>query len=99
MTLSTARTAPPSGAVATHDPAVFADVVSSTFVPLGIERDRRTPFAARVRSVVGSSVAITEIHATPHRVIRVPRLDDHGEAAYKLSLVTAGRSLVAQDGL
>ncbi|WP_375405421.1 helix-turn-helix domain-containing protein [uncultured Amnibacterium sp.] len=82
----------------TRDPAVFADVVSSAFVPLAVERDRRAPFAARVRSVVSASVAITDIQATAHRVVRVPRSDDSSDAAYKLSLVTAGRSIVAQDG-
>lgn len=98
MTLSTAPTALPTGAITTRDLAVFADVVSSTFVPLAIERPRPAPFAARVHPVIGSSVAVTEIQASPHRVVRAPRFDEPAEAAYKLSLVTAGRSIVAQDG-
>ena len=80
----------------------FRGMVSNSFVPLEItrERDRRgMPFSARMDSLDADGIAFTEISALPHTVERTTAaIADGGAGFYKVSLMLTGSGHLVQDG-
>jgi AraC-like DNA-binding protein len=80
----------------------WREVVADTFVPLRCEHrtdlDARA-FNGQLRSLRLDDLQITEVAATPHIVVRSPKLISKSiEEFYKISLQLAGVSVLTQDG-
>ncbi|MBF4616010.1 helix-turn-helix domain-containing protein [Curtobacterium sp. VKM Ac-1376] len=78
---------------------MFAQAVTAAFVPLRVERPQHGAFWGRLRSGRAADLSVTEVVAQPHRVVREPEgVPNEVDGSYKLSLLLAGRAIIAQDG-
>ncbi|GAA1580681.1 helix-turn-helix domain-containing protein [Leucobacter aridicollis] len=91
-----------SGHTVVESLGAFRGMVSSSFVPLEItrERERRgAPFSASMASIDTDGIAFTEIAARPHVVHRTTAsIADGGSGFYKVSLMLSGCGHLVQDG-
>jgi AraC-like DNA-binding protein len=80
----------------------WREVVADTFVPLRCDRRADldvSMFNGQLRSLCLDGLQITEVTATPHVVVRSPKLISKSkEEFYKVSLQLAGNSVLTQDG-
>lgn len=74
-------------------------LVSDSFVPLDAERLRRGSFAGNLAGRHVQELAIMQVSAGPHAVLRTPELIGRaGAGYYKLNLQVSGHGLLVQDG-
>ncbi|GII64708.1 AraC family transcriptional regulator [Sphaerisporangium krabiense] len=77
----------------------WQNLVSRSFVSLGVTRDGSRQFRGRIRRRVLSDVSLCEIAASSHTVRRTSTLISRDAAAFfKLSLQLSGTGLLIQDG-
>lgn len=73
-------------------------IVSESFVPLDVTTDRPDRFHGGIRSRVIDEVALCEVSASSHNVLRTPALiASNDRKFFKLSLQLAGTGLLIQD--
>ena len=91
-----------SGLTVLESLGAFRGMVSSSFVPLEVtrERERRgAPFSASMESLDTDGIAFTEIAALPHIVERTAAsIADGGSGFYKVSLMLSGSGHLVQEG-
>ncbi|WP_066939894.1 helix-turn-helix domain-containing protein [Microtetraspora fusca] len=77
----------------------WQDLVSRSFVSLGVTRDGSRRFRGGIRRRVLTDVSLCEITASSHTVRRTATLIGRDDAAFfKLSLQLSGTGLLVQDG-
>lgn len=73
-------------------------IVSESFVPLDVSQSVRGDFRGRIRSRALDDIALCEVTASGHNVLRTPELIARNDRMYfKLSLQLSGTGLLIQD--
>lgn len=83
----------------THSFEKWANIVSSSFVPLNSESHRTRTFTGRLNGRTFGDIAVNTIEADPHTVIRhADLIETECPAFYKIGFQHSGQGLLLQDG-